>query len=230
MKEQRLTAIIRHIPNALTVIRLLLTVIFLGLILYAPHTGQAKPAKVLMTAFALFVIAGLTDIVDGPIARRFNVTSRFGRIVDPLADKVLVCGSFLCFAIVGQPALANFHLPPWAGHAIRWGTAIILLGREVLVQTLRQIAESRGVNFGAVISGKIKMFVQSFGIGTVLIGWSFVSRPWGDWFTLITYLAVIGFTLYSGLEALHRPIRQQFAVFCGQEKSAAQTEESPPSK
>lgn len=207
MEQQRLTGIIRHLPNALTVARLMMTVLFLGLILYAPQTGQTKPARILMTAFGLFVLAGLTDVVDGPLARRFQVTSRFGRVVDPLADKVLVCGSFLCFAIVGQPLLANFHLPEWLGHTIRWGTALLLLGREVIVQTLRHIAESRGVPFGAVISGKIKMFVQSFGIGTVLIGWAFVSRTWGDWFTLITYLIVLGVTLYSGLEALRRPIR-----------------------
>lgn len=207
MEQQRSTGIIRHLPNALTVARLIMTVLFLGLILYAPRTGQAKPAGILMTAFALFVLAGLTDIIDGPIARRFNVTSRFGRVVDPLADKVLVCGSFVCFAVVGQPLLANFHLPEWLGHTIRWGTALLLLGREVIVQTLRHIAEARGVPFGAVISGKIKMFVQSFGIGTVLIGWAFVSRTWGDWFTLITYLIVLGVTLYSGLEALRRPIR-----------------------
>ncbi len=207
MEQQRLTGIIRHLPNALTVARLIMTVLFLGLILYAPRTGHPKPAGILMTAFALFVLAGITDIVDGPIARRFNVTSRFGRVVDPLADKVLVCGSFVCFALVGQPLLANFHLPEWLGHTIRWGTALLLLGREVIVQTLRHIAESRGVPFGAVVSGKIKMFVQSFGIGTVLIGWAFVSRTWGDWFTLITYLIVLGVTLYSGLEALRRPIR-----------------------
>lgn len=207
MAQQRPKGIVQHIPNALTVARLLMTVVFLGLLLYAPHSNEAKPAGLLMTAFALFVLAGLTDIVDGPIARRFEVTSQFGRVVDPLADKVLVCGSFLCFAIVGQPLLANFEFPAWLGHTIRWGTALLLLGREVIVQTLRHIAESRGVAFGAVISGKIKMFVQSFGIGTVLIGWSFVSRAWGDWFTLMTYLAVVGVTLYSGFEAVRRPLR-----------------------
>lgn len=207
MDRQDSKSIIQHIPNALTVGRLVMTAVFLGMILYAPHTGQAKPAKLLMTAFTLFVIAGLTDIVDGWIARTFNATSQFGRTVDPLADKFLVCGAFVCFAIVGQPLLANFNLAPWMGHAIRWGLAVILLAREVLVQTLRHIAESRGVNFGAVVSGKIKMFLQSFGIGTVMIGWSFVSRAWGDWFTIITYILVAGFTLYSGIDSLRRPIK-----------------------
>jgi CDP-diacylglycerol--glycerol-3-phosphate 3-phosphatidyltransferase len=200
-------SMVQHIPNALTVGRLVMTAVFLGMVLYAPHTGQAKPARLLMTAFTLFVVAGLTDIVDGWIARSFNATSRFGRTVDPLADKFLVCGAFICFAIAGQPLLANFNLTPWIGHAIRWGMAGILLAREVVVQTLRHIAESRGVNFGAVISGKIKMFLQSFGVGTVMIGWAFVSREWGDWFTVVTFIVVAGFTVYSGIDSLRRPIK-----------------------
>lgn len=160
-----------------------------------------------MSAFVLFVIAGLTDIVDGHIARKFNVTSQFGRTVDPLADKILVCGTFFCFAIVAQPKLANFGWSDTTLHLLRWGTAVILFAREIVVQTLRHIAESRGVNFGAVVYGKIKMFLQSFGIGTVIIGWAFVSRPWGDWFTLVTYILMVAITIISGIQALRRPIR-----------------------
>jgi CDP-diacylglycerol--glycerol-3-phosphate 3-phosphatidyltransferase len=199
--------IIRHIPNILTVARLVMTAVILGMILYAPTLGQEKPAGILLAAFVLFVIAGLTDIVDGYIARQCNATSKFGRMVDPLADKFLVCGAFLCFAIVGQPIFANFNFPEWLLHTIQWGTAAILLLREVVVQTLRQIAEARGINFGAVVWGKIKMFLQSFGIGTVLIGWAYVSRPWGDWFTLVVYILMAFFTVYSGIKALKRPIK-----------------------
>ncbi|NLK41133.1 MAG: hypothetical protein GX298_03655, partial [Planctomycetes bacterium] len=126
------------------------------------------------------------------------------RMVDPLADKILVCGAFLCFAIVGQPRLATLGFSEMTLALIRWGTAFILLAREVLVQTIRQLAEAHGINFGAVIYGKIKMFLQSFGIGTVLIGWAFVSRPWGDWFTLVTYLLMVLATVLSGLQALCR--------------------------
>lgn len=207
MNEKSDKGIIRHIPNALTVGRLILTLIFLGMILYAPTLEQEKPAAFLTAAFVLFVIAGLTDIVDGHIARKFNVTSQFGRTVDPLADKILVCGTFFCFAIVAQPQLANFGWSDTTLHLIRWATAVILFVREVLVQTLRHIAESHGVNFGAVIYGKIKMFLQSFGIGTVIIGWAFVSRPWGDWFTIVTYILMVAITIISGIQALRRPIR-----------------------
>ncbi|MBM4104280.1 MAG: CDP-alcohol phosphatidyltransferase family protein [Planctomycetes bacterium] len=199
--------VIRHIPNILTVARLVMTAVVLALILYAPTTGRDKPAKILMLSFVLFIIAGLSDIVDGYIARKYNAISKFGRTMDPLADKFLVCGAFICFAIVGQPRLANFNPPEWLLQSIYWGTAAILLLREVAVQTLRHIAESRGVQFGAVWSGKLKMFLQSFGIGTVLIGWAYVSRPWGDWFTIIIYLLLAGFTVYSGIDALKRPIK-----------------------
>jgi CDP-diacylglycerol--glycerol-3-phosphate 3-phosphatidyltransferase len=206
-KTEKRGGMVRYIPNILTVARLAMTAVVLALILYAPTTGRDKPANILMLSLVLFIIAGLTDIVDGYIARKYNATSKFGRTMDPLADKFLVCGAFICFAIVGQPHLANFNLPEWLLVTIRWGTAAILLLREVMVQTLRHIAESRGVQFGAVWSGKLKMFLQSFGIGTVLVGWAYVSRPWGDWFTIIIYLLLAGFTIYSGINALKRPIK-----------------------
>ena len=207
MNENSDKGIIRYVPNALTVGRLVLTLIFLGMILHAPTLEQDKPASFLMGAFVLFVIAGLTDIVDGHIARKYEVTSRFGRTVDPLADKILVCGAFFCFAMIAQPRWANFGWSETTLHLIRWGTAVTLFAREILVQTIRQIAEARGVNFGAVVYGKIKMFLQSFGIGTVLVGWAFVSRPWGDWFTLVTYVLMVAMTILSGVQALRRAMR-----------------------
>jgi len=203
--------IVQQLPNALTVLRLVLTALFLGMILYAPRLGD-KPWRFLMGAFVLFVVAGVTDLIDGPVARHFKVTSKFGRLFDPLADKILVCGAFLCFAWVGQPRLANFaggpyHIPEWGLATVRWAVAAILLVREVGVTILRHTAEARGVEFGAVYSGKIKMLLQSFGIGTVLIGWAFVSREWGDWFTLVTFILVSAVTILSGIHSLSRPIR-----------------------
>jgi len=206
MEQAKDKRIMRHIPNALTVGRLVLTVIFLAIILYAPAKGE-KPADLLLGAFILFVITGLTDIVDGYLARKFEVTSKFGRTVDPLADKFLVCGAFFCFAWVNQPKMACFGFSEMTLDIIRWGTAIIIFAREVIVQTLRHIAESRGVQFGAIWSGKLKMFLQSFGIGTVIIGWAYVSRPWGDWFTIITFGLMVLMTVFSGIQSLTRRIK-----------------------
>lgn len=201
----------KHIPNALTVGRLILTVILLGLIIYAPtyatKNNIEKPANLLLGVFILFVVTGLTDIVDGYLARKFEVTSKFGRTMDPLADKFLVCGAYFCFAWVGQPLLKCFAFSELTLSIIQWGTAIIILAREVIVQTVRYIAESRGVQFGAIWSGKLKMFLQSFGIGTVIFGWAFVERPWGDWFTLITYALMVFATVLSGIQSLTRRIK-----------------------
>lgn len=207
MTENNDKGIIKHIPNALTVGRLILTVVLLGMILYAPKTGLEKPANLLLGVFILFVVTGLTDIVDGHLARRFEVTSKFGRTVDPLADKFLVCGAFFCFAWVNQPLMKCFEFSELTLAIIRWGTAIIIFAREVIVQTLRHIAEARGVQFGAIWSGKLKMFLQSFGIGTVLIGWAYVERPWGDWFTIITYALMVFMTVFSGVQSLTRRIK-----------------------
>jgi len=187
--------------------RLILTIIFLVMILMAPkyYADEEVPFPgFLDVAFILFVIAGLTDIADGIAARRLNVTSKFGRMVDPLADKVLVCGAFVCFAIIGQPKLFDFGPGPLA--VIHWSVAAILIAREVFVTVLRHIAESRGVNFAATASGKIKMFLQSFAIGTVIIKMAHVqTAAWGYWFTTVVFALMLVITVISGIRATQRP-------------------------
>jgi CDP-diacylglycerol--glycerol-3-phosphate 3-phosphatidyltransferase len=188
------------VPNILTFARLALTIVFLGMILYWPYVG-ARPSF-LDAAFVLFVIAGLTDVVDGHIARRWNATSKFGRIIDPLVDKVLVCGAFICFAIIGVPKL--FGWGPAALGLVHWGVAVILVVREAYVTILRHRAEARGINFAAVRLGKIKMFVQVFAIGTVLIKAAHVPAAWGHWFTLAVFVLMVVITVVSGLQATRR--------------------------
>ena len=197
--------LISLIPNGLTLGRLVLTVIFLAMVLYAPRLEQEEISDYLLVAFIIFVVAGLTDIVDGKVARLFDVASKFGRIVDPLADKILVCGAFVCFAIVGEPRLDNFNIAPAALVIIRWVVAGILIGREIFVTVLRQLAEARGISFAATASGKLKMFLQSFAIGTVVIKWAYVTRAWGDWFAVVTFLLMVASTIISGVRSLNRP-------------------------
>ena len=198
---------LKLIPNILTMGRLVLTIVFLVMILFAPRyyaDGEVPFPGFLDVAFILFVIAGLTDIADGIAARRLNVTSKFGRMVDPLADKILVCGAFICFAIIGQPKL--FDLSSGVLMAIHWSVAGILIAREVCVTVLRHIAESRGVNFAATASGKIKMFLQSFAIGTVIIKMAHVqTAAWGYWFTTVVFTLMLVITVISGIRATQRP-------------------------
>ena len=192
---------IRYIPNTLTVGRLVMTVVFLAMVLMSPQAQNRT--RMLDIAFILFVVAGLTDIVDGWVARRYHVTSKFGRMVDPLADKVLVCGAFICFALVGEPRL--FDLSARALAIIQWSVAVILTLREVYVTVLRQWAEAKGINFAATASGKLKMFLQSFAIGTVLVKMAHVqTATWGYWFTSVVLTLMVVSTVYSGLRATQR--------------------------
>jgi len=197
---------LRFIPNILTFGRFVLTVIVLIMILYSPQfysQGEVPFPGFLDIAFILFVIAGLTDMVDGAVARKLNVTSKFGRMLDPLADKVLVCGAFICFAIIGEPKLFDFS--PGVTALIHWSVAGVIILREVCVTVLRHIAEARGVNFAATFSGKIKMFLQSFAIGTVIIKAAHVqSAAWGYWFTTVIFLLMLVVTVISGLRATQR--------------------------
>jgi CDP-diacylglycerol--glycerol-3-phosphate 3-phosphatidyltransferase len=200
MAELQDKSIIKHIPNALTIGRLILTTVLLGMILWTPKLELEKPSMYLLLVFIFFVVTALTDIADGAIARRYNVTSKFGRIADPLADKFLVLGAFICLAAVGKPTFGTIALSNLTCHIIRWGVVVIIIAREIFVTVQRHIAEARGIEFGATWSGKLKMFLQSFGIGTVLVKWGFISRPWGDWFTLVTFALLAIVTIYSGID------------------------------
>jgi CDP-diacylglycerol--glycerol-3-phosphate 3-phosphatidyltransferase len=197
---------LRLIPNILTFGRLVMTIGFLIMLLLAPPyytEGEVPFPGFLDVAFILFVVAGLTDIVDGFAARRLNVTSKFGRMLDPLVDKILVCGAFTCFAIIGQPKL--FGLGPTALAVIHWSVLGVLVAREAYVTALRHIAEARGVNFAATPSGKIKMFLQTFAIGTVVIKMAHVqTATWGYYFTSITFGLMLVVTAISGLRATQR--------------------------
>ncbi|MHC4073651.1 MAG: CDP-alcohol phosphatidyltransferase family protein [Planctomycetota bacterium] len=202
---------LKLIPNILTLGRLVLTIVFLVMILFAPRyyaDGEVPFCGFLDVAFILFVIAGLTDIADGIAARGLNVTSKFGRMVDPLADKILVCGAFTCFALIGEPKL--FSLGPGALAIIHWSVLAVLAAREIYVTVLRHLAESRGISFAATASGKIKMFLQSFAIGTVVIRMAHVQNAaWGYWFTTVVFTLMLVVTVVSGIRATRRPHGQK---------------------
>ncbi len=197
---------LKQIPNILTGSRLVLAIVFLVMIFLEPRLPADRDMSFpsyLDLAFVIFVIAGLTDMFDGLAARKLNVASKFGRIVDPLADKVLICGSFVVFALIGQPKLFEFTKVQNA--LIQWGFAGILIAREAGVTILRQWCEAKGIKFPATLSGKLKMSVQAFAVGTVVVKMAHVQTDlWGYWFTTITYLVTLFITVYSGLLSLKK--------------------------
>ena len=207
----KLYSMIRFIPNIFTLGRLVLTFVFVGMVFYSPKVAAENRWWFLDIAFVIFVVAGLTDIFDGVVARRLNVTSKFGRMIDPLVDKVLVCGTFICFALIGRPRL--FELSHAALAVIHWSVAALLIAREFYVTVLRHLAEARGVNFAATMSGKVKMVLQSFAIGTVIIKAAHVEGArWGDWFTTITFAIMMIVTVISGIRATQRKSWKQAAA------------------
>ena len=163
----------RHVPNALTTGRLLLAGVFFALLSLYQHEGRGDP-WLLDFAFLIYVIALVTDFLDGYLARLWKVEGAFGRVVDPLVDKVLVLGSFIFFA--GK----NFIIPASAMGSdpekvvttvsgVAPGIVVLLLTRELLVTSLRGSSESGGQAFGAAFSGKLKMAFQSVTILVILI-------------------------------------------------------------
>jgi CDP-diacylglycerol--glycerol-3-phosphate 3-phosphatidyltransferase len=152
----------------LTGLRLLLAVVFFAMLAYYQYEGRGN--WLLNVAFIIYVVALVTDYLDGHLARKWKVEGAFGRVVDPFVDKVLVLGTFIFFAgknfIIPEPT----HTP---ANELVFQTisgvapfmVVILLARELLVTSLRGMAEATGHKFGADMGGKVKMGFQS---GTIL--------------------------------------------------------------
>ncbi|KPJ51768.1 MAG: hypothetical protein AMS16_07430 [Planctomycetes bacterium DG_58] len=136
---------IYNAANMLTLSRLVMAAIFFVLIAF--KSWWAVP---------MLVLAGATDLLDGWVARRYNQQTDFGRIADPVIDKVLICGGFI-FLVKHAPTIV-----------MSW-MATVIVGRELVVTGLRSLAESRGTEFAATFWGKSKMAVQSVALGWVIL-------------------------------------------------------------
>jgi CDP-diacylglycerol---glycerol-3-phosphate 3-phosphatidyltransferase len=184
-----------NLPNRLTVSRLVVAVglfVMLELIRQAssPSSQLLQPWKTTLAsiAFILFLLAAFTDVLDGYLARRRRLTSDFGRIADPFADKVLICGSLVFLSATED---LRGLIPPWV--------VVVILSREFLVTGLRGYIEARGLSFGARAAGKLKMLLQSVLVGGAL----FVMGPGYDQpqlrlLLLVIMIAAVAITMYSG--------------------------------
>lgn len=193
------------IPNLLTILRAAMAAAFFLLLEFYEFPDSSGLLGNL--AIALFILAAGTDALDGFLARRWNVTSSFGRVMDPLCDKLLVLGAFiyLCgpnFRIVDLEATsAPFSMAtgiyPWM--------AVVILARELFVTTVRALAEGSGIQFGAKSIGKIKMIFQSIAIPVILalvVNLPPTDYPWSGWICISLGWATVLITLISGLPYL----------------------------
>ena len=134
-----------NLPNKLTVLRVIMIPFFVAALLYDGGANQ----NMRYVAAALFIIASLTDMLDGKIARKYNLVTNFGKFMDPLADKLLVCSALICMIELRE-------LPAWM--------VIIIISREFIISGFRLVASANGVVIAASYWGKFKTTFQMIGV------------------------------------------------------------------
>ena len=160
--------------NKITVLRIFLVPVFMVLL----YLGQTY------WALAVYIIACVSDFVDGKIARKYNQITDFGKFMDPLADKMLVLAAMCYFVEVGL-------IPGWV-------VAVVLL-REFGVSGLRLLAVEQGIVIAAAWSGKIKTGVTMVALGVLILA----GQPWfpaPEVIAVVCWLLILITTLYSGIE------------------------------
>ena len=191
----------RHVPNALTAGRLVLAAVFFALLGVYQYKGRGSPA-LLNVAFGIYVVALVTDFLDGYLARKWKVEGAFGRVVDPFVDKVLVIGTFIFFAGKNFIIPEGTYVVKTITGVVPW-MVVVILARELLVTSFRGLSESSGQSFGAAFSGKLKMGFQSGTILAILVYVNYLTqltdmnyekyarwvRDFGIWGTLVITVA-----------------------------------------
>ncbi len=161
-----------NLPNQITLARLILAIIFF--VVLSQYSHRAPQIWMLDVSVALFIVAAASDYIDGYLARKWKMVTPLGRVLDPLVDKVLVCGAFILFLSPGFVDESGNNVTE-----MRAWMVVVIVGRELLVTGLRGFNESQGRAFGASLHGKVKMWIQSFAAPTVLFlvarGSSFMS-------------------------------------------------------
>ncbi len=174
-----------NLPNLLALSRLFIAPLMFFLLVDRdlPIFAHIHPSWLDYWAAFLFVLASITDFFDGYIAREFDQITELGKILDPLADKMLTLAGFLGLMVLGRA-------DPWAVY--------LILTREFFITGLRVSAASSGKEIAASLLGKIKTIAQMIAIGFLMMDW-----PGGE---LLLWIAV-ALTLYSGYEYIKAYLR-----------------------
>jgi CDP-diacylglycerol--glycerol-3-phosphate 3-phosphatidyltransferase len=151
-----------NIPNQITLARLALAIIFF--VVLSQYSQRTSPAWKLDAAAAVFIVAAGSDFIDGYLARKWKMVTPLGRVLDPMVDKVLICGAFILFLAPGFVGADGRNVTEMRGWMV-----VVIVGRELLVTGLRGFNESQGRAFGASLHGKVKMWIQSFAAPAILL-------------------------------------------------------------
>jgi CDP-diacylglycerol--glycerol-3-phosphate 3-phosphatidyltransferase len=199
----------RNLPNWLTIARIVLAAVLFAIL----HTiGWAEAQEVagkavegsfarsvlgsarllLNTGLVIFVLAAISDILDGQIARYYGLTTDFGRIADPFADKVIISGAFLLLTTIAASGVSAWMV-------------VVIVARESLVDGIRGFAEAKGIAFPASFWGKFKMVLQCICIGWILLALANARtvpagpiEPWALVITQAMIAITIFITVFSG--------------------------------
>lgn len=203
-----------NVPNVLTLARLVCCLAFFAILIYCSSVlrlpvdaegdlkytslrGEIREAHQALRdvgrglsllfdiAFGIFLLAALTDILDGQIARRFNLVTDLGRIADPFVDKIMILGAFTL-------------LMPLTVHVTGW-MVVLVLARELLVSGIRGFAESRGIPFPASFWGKTKMVSQSVTVAAGIFYCGHPDQGWIFWVFIVSLWWTLAMTVVSGV-------------------------------
>jgi len=180
-----------NLPNKLTISRFVLTVAFLAVMFSQVRFHES-------IALVLFIAGGISDFLDGYLARRHKLITNFGILMDPLADKVMVCSAFIAFVGLNW-------IPAWM--------VVIVVARELAITGLRLLAASKSVVLAAegyskhktisqivaIIAILVLASYQQWGVvGPAIFGVAIFGKPWIQWFSQIAIWVAVGLTFVSG--------------------------------
>lgn len=166
----------KNLPNQLTIARIFAIPALIVLLMTGYHAAAA----------ILFVLAAFTDMLDGKIARKYNLVTNFGKLMDPLADKLLTMSALICFVGLGD-------VPAWM--------VIVILGREFIITGMRQVAAAEGIVIAAGWSGKIKTVCQMIAVPLIMLhNWPFSLLPVHIPADQIALWVALVMTVWSGAE------------------------------
>ncbi len=181
-----------NLANKITLMRVILVPIFIVLMMASQIPGLAglvengtfSQSVLNWCALAVFIIASVTDFLDGYIARKYNMISNFGKFMDPLADKLLVCSALICLLALGR---INVFL------------VLVIITRDFIISGFRLVASDKGVVIAANMWGKVKTTMQMIMIGFMIPDWDAVHI-----ICVILAWVVLFLTVYSLMDYMIR--------------------------
>lgn len=195
-------------PNVITITRIAACPLLVWLVVSPDVTTR-------FVGFGLFVVAALSDVYDGYLARRYDLITDMGKLLDPLADKLLLAVTLVPIYLISHRGGPLDEIPIWGPMPV-W-VLLLIFGREIFMTAFRSYAAQRGVVIAAGTAGKRKALFQNLFIGATLLwyplaiwardeGWSglvwSVSSPFVQWFSAVTLVVAIVLTVYSMIDYL----------------------------